>query len=300
MRNAFMISRGWEFAVAMIYLAVALVGLGVASAEVSSWRMKDGRVLSLELRAAWGEDDAAMVEFITRDMKILTLKRNELNPEDQKKIPEDRPRREAFRFTWATARPERGDKDTVTIIYSFERSLPGVVGFEESTLKVAPFQIGSVTIAPEAWKLTVQPGVDGVLIEFRTTGKYDVTKLTGAKFSASVELEVGKNLRRTIQKIDFPQRPLQEVKVRTGEFEITSVHAPALGEAPARYGVLVRTEPKEKMIRYLMESNGRTAGLGGMETSVAGTFATVKIDYWESFEKKVVQFAGTAGQPDPR
>ncbi|MEK7950171.1 hypothetical protein [Luteolibacter soli] len=73
-----------------------------------------------------------------------------------------------------------------------------------------------------------------------------------------------------------------------------------MGEVPARYGVQVHSEPEQKLIRYLVESNGRTAGRGGMEASIAGTFATVKIDYWESFEKKVVQFAGTAGQPDPR
>lgn len=299
MQNAFMITRGRALAMATASVTMVLVGLGVASAEVSPWRMKNGCVLSLELRAAWGEGDAAMVEFLSSDMKVLTLKRSELHPEDQMKIPADRPRREDFRFTWAMARPESGGKGAVTLIYSFERSLPGVVGFDEKSLKVAPFQIGDTVIAPEAWKMTLQPGPDGVVVDFRTTGPYDVTKLAGSKFSASAELEVGKDRKRTVQRIDFPQHPLQEVKVRFKEIEVTSIYGPAVQDVPARYGILVRSEPKQKLIRYLMESNGRTAGLGGMETSVAGSFATVKIDYWESFEKKVIQFTGTAGQPDP-
>jgi hypothetical protein len=281
----------------LILVVAKLASLEIVFAEVAPWRMKDGKVINLELRSAWGEGDAAMVEFIAPGLKVLTLKQNELHPEDQKKIPVDRPRHEDFRFAWATARPESGDKGDVTIIYRFERSLPGVAGCDEKTLKVVPFKIGSAAIAPEAWKVA-NPS-DGV-IEFRTTGPYDVTKLVGTKFSASLELEVGKDRCRTIQRIDFPERPLQEVKVRFGEIEITSVYGPAVAEIPARYGVLVRSDPKQKLIRYLMESNGRTAGLGGMETSLAGTFATVKIDYWEAFEKKVIQFTGTAGQPDPR
>ncbi len=258
--------------------------------------MKDGKVMDLELRDAWGEDDAAMVEFLTRGMKIVTLKRNELHPEDQKKIPAPQPGHEDFRFAWATARPAAGEKGEVTITYKFARTLPGVIGCDEGTLKVAPFKIGNVAIAPGAWKVVSTGGV----MEFRATGPYDATKLVGAKFSASLEVEVGKDLRRMIQRIEFPGRPLQQIKSRFGDFEITSVYGPALGEIPARYGVLVRSEPKEKLIKFLTESNGRTAGLGGIEVSVAGTFATVKIDYWDSFEKKVIQFSGTAGQPGIR
>jgi hypothetical protein len=294
-----MIARGREL-VAVISVAAGLVGLDVASAEMAPWRMKDGRILSLELRDTWGEGDAAMVEFITHEMKILTLKRNELHPEDQKKIPVDQLPREDFRFTGAMARREAGEKGDVTIIYNFERSLPGVTGLDEGTLKVAPFKIGDIMIPQGVWKVVTHSGPDGEVIEFRTTGPYDATKLAGSKFSASVELEVGKDRRRTIQRIDFPQRPLEEVKVRFGEIEVTSFYGPSVGGVPARYAVSVRSEPKQKLIRYLMESNGRTARRGGMETSVAGTFATVKIDYWESFENKVIQFAGTAGQPDPR
>ncbi|MEK7950170.1 hypothetical protein [Luteolibacter soli] len=223
MRDASVIGRRQNFLTSLGFAVVSLVALKIAQAEVAPWRMNDGRVLNLELRDAWGEDEAAMVEFISPEMKLLTLKRNEIHPEDQKKIPTDRPRSEDLKFVWARARHDGERKDDVTIIYNFERSLPGVTECNEGTLKVAPFKIGDAVVAPEAWKVITHSGPDGAVVEFRTTGPYDATKLAGAKFSASVELEVGKDRRRSIQRIDFPQRPLQEVKVRFGEMEITSV-----------------------------------------------------------------------------
>ncbi len=295
-----MMKRSRPSLVPLVFAVASLAALDTAPADIIPWKMRDGKIMKLELRDAWGEDEAAMVEFITPDMKLLTLKRDELHPDDQKRIRTERPRHEDFRFAWAAAKPADAGSGETTITYRFERTLPGIMGCNESTLNVAPFRIGSTVVPSEAWKVVSLSGPDGAIMEFRTTGRYDFTKLSGTKFSASLEVEAGKDRRRTVQRIDFPGRPMQEVKARFGEIELTSFYGPAVGDIPARYGVLVRAEPKEKLIRYLVESNGRTAGLGGMEIGVAGTFATVKIDYWESFEKTVIQFSGTAGQPQAR
>ena len=139
-----MTTRSRRSLIQLVSVVASFTSLDITSAEVAPWRMKDGKVMDLELRDAWGEDDAAMVEFLTRGMKIVTLKRNELHPEDQKKIPAPQPGHEDFRFAWATARPAAGENGEVTITYKFARTLPGVIGCDEGTLKVAPFKIGNV------------------------------------------------------------------------------------------------------------------------------------------------------------
>jgi hypothetical protein len=275
--------------------------MATAEGEQVDWRLKDGRTIKAELRDAWGEGDASMVEFLLPGMKVLTLKRSELHSEDSQRISPTKPGHEDFRFAWATARPAVGvQANQVTITYRFHRTIPGMKSIDLSTLTVAPFKIGNNQIPPDAWKVADRSGSDGVVMEFQTSGNYDASKLNGSKFSATMELEIGKDRRRRSEQIDFPKEPRRELVSSFGDFEITSCYVPPLGEQKPRYVVLVSAEPKEKLIRFLMESNGRTAGITGMDASDAGTFATVKIDYWDRFEKMRISFEGTAGKPDVR
>lgn len=272
----------------------------VATAELMEWRMKDGKTIKAELRCAWGEGDAAMVDFLLPGMKVLALKRGDIHPEDLNRIPAPPPRYDDFRFAWATARPVTGQANQVTIVFEFQRTLPGVRTYDEKTLRVAPFMLGSVLVPPEAWKVTHLAGPDGASNRFQTTGTYDASKLIGSKFSATMDLEVGKDSKRIIQRVDFPKTIGGEIKSTIGDFEIKSYYLPTVGEIESRYVVIVKANPMEKLIRFLVESNERTADSSGLNARDAGTFATVKIDYWESFEKRQVHFEGTAGKPQTR
>jgi hypothetical protein len=244
----------------MIFRITVIAGLitfGIADAEPQPWRMKDGKVIEAELRCAWGEGDAAIVDFIIGGTEVLTMKRSELHPDDAKRISPPELEYDDYRFAWSTAHPVSGQPGQVKITYRFQRTVPGVKGCDEASLIVAPFKIGNALIPPDAWEVSNLTGPDGAVMDFHTTGAYDASKLIGSKFSASLEMEVGKGRKRAIQQIDLPKRAGQEVKSNFGDIEIKAVYLPALGEGVARSGVLVRSEPKEKLISYLMESRWR-------------------------------------------
>jgi hypothetical protein len=273
-----------------------LITLHDSKAEMADWRMKDGTTIKAELFGAWGEGDASMVELITHDSKNLILKRSELDTAELKRIPLSEPRHEDFRFAWATAHPVENHPNQLTITFLFKRTLPGVNSENESTLKVAPFKIGDDLIPPDAWNTRSVTGPDGIIVYFSTTGEYDASKLHGSKFSATMELEIGKERNRMVQKMDFSNDPGVDLTKRVGDFEIKSFYFPGIEEIAPSYTVSVLAEPRQKLIGFLMESNGRTAIRGNMKTKDAGLFATVKIDYWERFEKETILFEGTAGR----
>ncbi len=240
-----------------------------SKAELADWKMKDGTTVKAELFASWGEGNASMVEFITHDSKNLILKRSELDTAELKKIPLSEPRHEDFRFAWAAALPVEDHPNQLTITFLFKRTLPGVNSNNESTLKVAPFKIGDDLIPPDAWTTKSVTGPDGIFVYFCTTGEYDASKLHGSKFSATMELEIGKERNRMVEKMDFSDDPRVDLTKRVGDFEIKSFYFPGIEEITPSYTVSVLAEPRHKLIGFLMESNGRTAVRGNMKSKDA-------------------------------